>query len=96
MSSFLFNRRPAPENQAEPSRQPDAASSLAALAQAQSITASAIFAMLVSKGVLSPQEAAQYMNELASVLQRDVGGTVGAQAADTLASYAEALVAAGA
>ncbi|HEX8667937.1 MAG TPA: hypothetical protein VF727_06150 [Allosphingosinicella sp.] len=95
MSSFLFNRRPTPESQPEPTREPGSAAALAALAQAQSITASAIFAMLVSKGILSPQEAAQYMSELASVLERDVGGPTGAEAGKTLASYAQALVAAG-
>jgi hypothetical protein len=94
MSSFLFGRQrgsDAPQGEA-----PDAGA--AALAQAaldiQSITTSAIFAMLVSKGVMPAEEAAEYMAEIAQVLARDVQHPQGAAAGQKLARYGEALVAA--
>jgi hypothetical protein len=55
MSRFFFNRSPVSDAGREPSP-PDLAeieSALRSLAEIQSITASAIFAKLVSKGVLS-------------------------------------------
>lgn len=91
MSGFLFNRQaPAAKAQADE----DNARNLRALMETQSITASAIFAMLVSKGVLTGAEAADYMRELGQVLARDVGSPIAEAAAETLATYAEALRAA--
>ncbi|HEX8193952.1 MAG TPA: hypothetical protein VF552_13735 [Allosphingosinicella sp.] len=91
MSGFLFNRQaPAARAQADE----DNARNLRALVETQSITASAIFAMLVSKGVLTGAEAADYMRELGEALARDVDSPLAAAAADTLSTYAEALRAA--
>jgi polyhydroxyalkanoate synthesis regulator phasin len=70
------------------------AASLQAMVEIQSITASAIFAILVSKGVMSAQEAAGYMADVAKVLERDVKSELGAKAGDMLGSYGKALVAA--
>ena len=97
MSGFLFGR-----HQQQSGAKEDAAAAAAALErtadallEAQSITASAIFALLVSKGVLSAAEAADYMREIAAVLARDVPAPQGAAAGARLASYGEALSAAG-
>ena len=91
MSGFLFNRQPqAPKAQADQEIQ----RSLRALMEAQSVTASAIFAMLVSKGVLTGAEAADYMQELGQALARDIESPITDEAAQTLATYAEALRAA--
>ena len=94
MSNFLFNRSPAPA--IRPGEAPQAALAAASrdLARVQSITASAIFAMLVSKGVLSAAEAAEYMGEIGRALERDVGAAVGTEAGRMLASYGQALIAA--
>ena len=62
--------------------------------EAQSITASAIFAMLVSKGVLSAGEAGEYMREIGEALRRDVAGSAGEIAGRTLDAYGAALAAA--
>ena len=94
MSNFLFNRSPAPATR--PQEGPSPATLAAAtrdIARVQSITASAIFAMLVSKGVLSATEAAEYMGEIGRALERDVGAPVGADAGRMLASYGQALIA---
>jgi glycyl-tRNA synthetase alpha subunit len=96
MSGFLFGRH---QQQSGPKEDTAAAAALeraaAALLEAQSITASAIFALLVSKGVLSAAEAAGYMREIGEVLARDVPAPHGAEAGARLASYGEALSAAG-
>ncbi|HEX8580471.1 MAG TPA: hypothetical protein VF655_12880 [Allosphingosinicella sp.] len=92
MSGFLFNRQP---SAAKAQADQDTARHLRAIMEAQSVTASAIFAMLVSKGVLTGAEAADYMRELARALERDIDSPLAADAADTLATYAEALRAAG-
>jgi hypothetical protein len=95
MSSFLFNRRTASEERQPSSpEQPFAQIDAEGILQAQAITASAIFAMLVSKGVLSADEAADYMGEIASVLRRDVDAPLGATAGNMLSRYGQALVAA--
>ena len=105
MSNFFFNRQPTQtrgrdgvptgagtENGPPVEAMPD---SLRAVVEAQSITASAIFAMLVSKGILSADEAAEYMREIGAVLGRDVAAPAGPLAGKMLASYGEALIAAG-
>lgn len=92
MSGFLFNRNAAPAKAA--TDQEDMARNLRALMEAQSITASAIFALLVSKGVMSGEEAAGYMREIGGVLGRDIDAPLGAEAGDMLARYGEALGAA--
>jgi hypothetical protein len=91
MSGFLFNRQP-PAGKAQADE--ETARNLRALMEAQSVTASAIFAMLVSKGVLTGAEAADYMRELGDALARDIDSPITAEAASTLATYAEALRAA--
>jgi len=92
MSGFLFNRQPAPAKSA--AEQQETARNLRALMEAQSITASAIFALLVSKGVISGEEAAGYMREIGGVLGRDIEAPLGAEAGEMLANYGEALRAA--
>ncbi len=95
MSSFLFSRRASPEGRdTDSSPQPAAQFVPDGIVQAQAITASAIFAMLVSKGVLSAEEAASYMEEIGLVLARDVEGPVGEAAGNLLRSYGQALIAA--
>ena len=98
MSSFLFGRNHASERSREGAASgaggPDVAASLQAMVEIQSITTSAIFAILVSKGVMSAQEAAGYMADVAKVLERDVKSELGAKAGDMLGSYGKALVAA--
>jgi hypothetical protein len=98
MSGFLFNRRatsPVREPEAPPAPTVQSAPAIdRGLVQAQAITASAIFAMLVSKGVLTAEEAADYMNEISFVLERDVEGETGAEAGNMLRSYGRALIAA--
>ncbi|PSJ42966.1 hypothetical protein [Allosphingosinicella deserti] len=101
MNKFLFNRQ-TPKDQPLPERRhngvapaPDVSAALRGIIEVQSITTSAIFAMLVSKGVLSPAEAAGYMSEIAAVLDRDVASSVGTDAATMLDRYGQALVAAG-
>ncbi|HEY0011823.1 MAG TPA: hypothetical protein VGB79_03110 [Allosphingosinicella sp.] len=91
MSGFLFNRQP-PAGKAQAGE--ETARNLRAVMEAQSVTASAIFAMLVSKGVLTGAEAADYMRELGEALARDIDSPLTAQAASTLSAYAEALRAA--
>jgi hypothetical protein len=91
MSGFLFNRQPPPPK-AEADQ--EIRRSLRAVMEAQSVTASAIFAMLVSKGVLTGAEAADYMRELGQALARDIDSPIIAESAETLSTYAEALRAA--
>jgi hypothetical protein len=93
MSGFLFTRRAAPEENVAPA--PAKAEVPTGAAQVHAITASAIFAMLVSKGILSAGEAAEYMEEIGLVLERDVEGSLGAEAGTMLRSYGRALAAAG-
>lgn len=93
MSGFLFRRRPAPSE--TPAALEDCRSASAAILKVQAITASAIFALLVSKGVVSADEAADYMKEIGSAWARDVGGEIGANAGLMLESYGQALVDAG-
>jgi hypothetical protein len=59
------------------------------------MTTSAIFAMLVSKGILSAAEASEYMREIGAVLERDVNGRVGKVAGRFIESYGSALGVAG-
>lgn len=95
MSRFFFDRRPASEPLADtfPATRTDDRA-VKAVMEVQSITASAIFAVLVSKGVLTAAEAAAYMAEIAGALEFDVRSPHAAHAADTLRSYAGALSAA--
>jgi glycyl-tRNA synthetase alpha subunit len=95
MSGFLFNRRSASEENAAPAPVMPKTEVLTGAAQVQAITASAIFALLVSKGVISADEAAEYMAEIGLALQRDVEGPLGAEAGAMLRSYGKALAAAG-
>lgn len=99
MSGFLFNRRTPQEDMKAAPAAPAAANTEQLLkdsGQVQAITAAAIFATLVSKGILSAEEAAELMSQVAEVVQREVGGGLGASAGDTLRSYGSALLAAGA
>jgi hypothetical protein len=95
MSGFLFNRRATTEEIPAPAPPAPRAEVATGAAQVQAITASAIFAMLVSKGIISAEEAAEYMSEIGLVLERDVEGPLGAEAGTLLRSYGRALVAAG-
>ena len=95
MSGFLFNRRAAPEEMPAPAPAAPKADVPSGAAQVQAITASAIFALLVSKGIISAEEAADYMAEIGLALQRDVEGPLGAEAGTMLRSYGTALAAAG-
>ena len=97
MNRFFFNRASEPETRKEPSPVDpvEIESALRSLAEIQSITASAIFAKLVSKGVLSAEEAADYMGEIAEALEIDVRSPVASAAANMLRSYGQALSAAG-
>jgi hypothetical protein len=96
MSGFLFNRRTSQEDTkvAPAAPAPDTERLLKDAGQVQAITAAAIFATLVSKGILSAEEAAELMTEIGEVIHRDVGGKLGASAGDTLRSYGSALLAA--
>ena len=96
MNSFLFNRRAAAEETkpVDAAPPPASAEALRESGHIQAITASAIFAMLVSKGILTAEEAAEYMDEIGRVIERDIAGPIGATAGDMLRSYGRALVAA--
>lgn len=96
MSRFFFDRRPASEPLAEPSKHEprNDERAIKAVMEVQSITASAIFAVLVDKGVLTAGEAAAHMTAIAEALEFDVRSPHAADAADTLRSYAGALSAA--
>jgi hypothetical protein len=96
MSSFFFNRRPAAEESkiVKPKPPGPSGEALKESGQVQAVTASAIFAMLVSKGILSAEEAACYMEEIGRVIERDIPGPTGTAAGDMLRSYGRALVAA--
>ena len=98
MSSFLFNRRAAaePMKAADPAPPPPPISEsvLRESGQVQAMTASAIFAMLVSKGILSSEEAAEYMEEIGRVIERDTAGPIGSAAGEMLRYYGRALLAA--
>jgi hypothetical protein len=105
MSNFFFGRQQTSSRSREAAPgarthngtapEPALSETLRAVVEAQSITASAIFAMLVSKGVLSAEEAADYMREIGAALHRDVAAPAGPVAGSVLASYGEALIAAG-
>lgn len=96
MNRFFFSRSPASDTAEEARLPPQQATqeALKALVEVQSITASAIFAALVSKGVLTSREAADYMGEIAEALEIDVAAPVGSAAARMLRSYGYALTAA--
>jgi hypothetical protein len=101
MSRFFFSRPPESESAPAPAAtkpadtQSELAAALASIAEIQSITTSAIFASLVSKGVMTADEAAGHMAEIAGALEMDPS-PAGAAAARTLRSYGRALsVAAG-
>ena len=93
MSRFFFSRSSESEtaDQAPAPPRQDRQEDLKALVEVQSITASAIFAALVSKGLLTPNEAAEYMGEVAQALEIDVAAPVGSAAARMLRSYGYAL-----
>lgn len=93
MSGFLFNRG---DKASQDRRDADeqTARTIEAVLDAQSMTASAIFALLVMKGVITAEEAGRYMEEIAEALGRDVP-LVGERAGERLASYGAALRAAG-
>ncbi|HZG08956.1 MAG TPA: hypothetical protein VEZ70_08255 [Allosphingosinicella sp.] len=93
MNSFLFGRQRGQDAPQE-AREIEADAMAQAALDIQSITTSAIFAMLVSKGVMSANEAAEYMADIAQVLARDVRHPQGAAAGQQLERYGNALVAA--
>jgi hypothetical protein len=93
MNSFLFGRQRGPDAPQEP-QEPEAEAMAQAALDIQSVTTSAIFAVLVSKGVMSATEAAEYMADIAQVLARDVRHPQGAAAGRKLERYGKALVAA--
>ena len=95
MSGLFFNRRAASEEDTAPAPAKPKAELSSGAGQVQAITASAIFALLVSKGVISAGEAADYMAEIGLALERDVEGPLGAEAGTMLRSYGRALAAAG-
>ena len=98
MSSYLFSRQPASSRILQGSTaRPDTElpGALRGIVEIQSITASAIFAMLVSKGVLSADEAAGYMREIGAALAADVRTPAGELAGKMLHAYGDALAAAG-
>ena len=104
MSNFFFSRQPTIRSRDDAptgarthnglAPEPGLPETLRAVVEAQSITASAIFAMLVSKGLVSAEEAADYMREIGAVLRRDVAAPAGPLAGGMLASYGQALIAA--
>ena len=96
MNRFFFSRSPSSDTEGEAPSKPQQATeeALKALVEVQSITASAIFAALVSKGVLTSREAAEYMGEIAQALEIDVTAPIGSAAARMLRSYGFALAAA--
>jgi len=92
MTGFLFNRQQKDKCGApSPSRQ-EMDQAVQAVLDAQSITASAIFALLVSKGVLSAGEAGQYMRDIGQVLGRDVRGPLGKRAGASMRAFGDALI----
>jgi hypothetical protein len=94
MNSFLFGRQRGQDiPQSEP-RESEAEAIARAANEIQSITTSAIFALLVSKGVLTATEAADYMADIAQVLASDVRHPQGAKSGQELQRYGQALVAA--
>lgn len=99
MSRFFFSRPAEPDAGVAPEQRADRGDALGgelkALAEVQSITASAIFAVLVSKGVLTAEEAAAHMAEIAAALESDVGSPAAERASTMLRSYGRALSAAG-
>ena len=94
MSGFLFGRQQAQEKSdgAAGLTRNDLDRAVKAAVDAQSITTSAIFALLVSKGVLSAREAADYMREIGSVLRREIEAPLGREAGEALNAYGDALV----
>lgn len=96
MSGFLFNRPAARDKSGDPPpSKSEVDQAVKAVLDAQSITASAIFALLVSKGVLSAGEAAEYMRDIGEALGRDVEGPLGTRAGESIRAYGEALARAG-
>ena len=98
MSRFFFSRPADPETslaEERPDPGEEVRDALNALARIQAITASAVFATLVSKGVLTADEAATHMREIAGALEVDVSSPLAAGVADMLRSYGRALSAAG-
>lgn len=95
MSGFLFNRHQSPEKVDQGPTKEELDRAVRAALDAQSITTSAIFALLVSKGILSAGEAAAYMQEIGAALRRDVAAPLGETAGDVLDAYGDALVRAG-
>lgn len=94
MSGFIFSRRTSETSDPAPAPAPRNDQLLKDAGQAQSITAAAIFAALVSKGILSAAEAAQLMRELGMAIEQEVGGELAASANRTLDQYGQALLAA--
>ncbi len=94
MVSFRPRGQRGPDAPQAASRDPEPEAAAQAALDIQSITTSAIFAMLVSKGVMTATEAAQYMADIAQVLARDVRHPIGAASAQALERYGRALAAA--
>ena len=92
MSGFLFNRRTTSDETKPAPAPPSPDKLLEDAGQAQGITAAAIFAALVGKGILAADEAAGLMGEIADVIEREVDGELGASAGRTLRSYRRALM----
>ena len=94
MSGFIFSRRTPEAATPAPAAAPQTDQLSKDAGQAQSITAAAIFAALVSKGILSAAEAAQLMREIGMAIEQEVGGELAASASRTLDQYGQALLAA--
>jgi hypothetical protein len=93
MSGFLFGRQQGQERSGvDAASKEDVERAVKAAVEAQSITTSAIFALLVSKGVVSAREAADYMHEIGGVLRREIEGPLGSDAGEVLSAYGDALV----
>ena len=95
MSGFLFSRRASADSPSPaPTAPPPTDQLLSDSGQAQAITAAAIFAALVSKGIVSAEEAAQLMGEIGMAIEQEVGGALAASANRTLDQYGQALLSA--
>lgn len=93
MGRLFFSRssHPEPVRPDPPASPLEFESIAAAMLKAQSITASAIFAALVGKGVLTADEAGAHMREIAQALAIDVPSPIGKDASRMLDSYRRAL-----
>lgn len=91
MSAFQFSRRASANHTVAKPAAPGTDQLLKDAGQAQAITTAAICATLVNKGILSADEGAGLMSQIAGAIERNVGGPLGRSAGNTLRSYSQAL-----